>query len=86
MEKRMIVVAIDMGFGTFASLTCSNGNTPWLIKGGALKSINAYYNEQRSLAIKSGNIKRIKNLDKNRTGKVNNFFSSAIRIIIKYCC
>lgn len=81
----MTVVAIDMGLGTFASLTCSTGSTPWLIKGGALKSVNAYYNEQYSIAVRKGDKKRMNRLNKNRNGKIKKFFTAAIQTIIKYC-
>ncbi|MBN1215495.1 MAG: transposase [Candidatus Lokiarchaeota archaeon] len=75
-------------------LTASDniGNTPLIIKGGVIKSINQFYNKQLSkynaIAKKCNKMEitnRIKKLHRKRNNKVKNFFHKTSRTVVNYC-
>ncbi len=91
LEKRHIL-AIDLGLSNLITAVNNNGCTPFIIKGGMIKSINQYYNKQlayyRSIENKKGNFtdtKRMKRLHLIRNNKLTTLFHRISRNIIGYC-
>lgn len=83
-------MAIDIGVDNLA--TCvSNVETPFIIDGRKLKSINQYWNKQRaklqSVATKQGlyTTHQINALNHKRNNRVNDYIKKAARIIINNC-
>lgn len=83
-------MAIDIGVDNLA--TCvSNVETPFIIDGRKLKSINQYWNKRRaklqSIAIKQGlyTTHQINALNHKRNNCVNDYIKKAARIIINNC-
>ena len=86
------ILSIDLGLNNLITAVNNNGCTPFIIKGGMIKSINQYYNKQlayfRSIEYKKGNFqdtKRIKKLHVIRNNKINTIFHRISKNIIKYC-
>ncbi len=86
------VLGIDLGLTNIVTASDNIGNTPLLIKGGVLKSINQFYNKElakyKSLA-KLCNGKHLTNrilkIHRKRNNKVRDFFHKTSRKIVKYC-
>lgn len=83
-------MAIDIGVDNLA--TCvSNVETPFIIDGRKLKSINQYWNKRRaklqSIAIKQGlyTTHQINRLTSKRNNRVNDYIKKAARVIINNC-
>ncbi|MFX1236897.1 MAG: RNA-guided endonuclease InsQ/TnpB family protein [Promethearchaeota archaeon] len=85
------IVGIDLGLNNVVTMVNNAGLKPVVIKGGAIKSINQYYNKQRarysSLKDKQGlefETKRLQKLSTKRTNKINDIFHKISRTIVRY--
>ena len=84
-------MAIDIGVDNLA--TCvSNVETPFIIDGRKLKSINQYWNKQKaylqSIAMKQQKVRtthQINRLTSKRNNRVNDYIKKAARVIINNC-
>ncbi len=86
------VLSMDIGLENVVTTVDSIGSKPIAIKGGALKSINQFYNKQlaryRSVLNKQGifkDSKRIKRLHEKRNEKVKTEFHRISRWIVSRC-
>jgi len=86
------ILAIDLGLTNLITAVNNNGYTPFIIKGGMIKSINQYYNRQlayyRSIENKKGNFadtKRIQKFHLTRNNKLTTIFHRISKSIIDYC-
>ncbi|MFX0183414.1 MAG: RNA-guided endonuclease InsQ/TnpB family protein [Candidatus Hodarchaeota archaeon] len=85
------IVAIDLGVRNLITTVNNNGFKPFVIKGGAVKSMNQYYNKARARiqstydrqGIKTG--KAMHRLTTKRNKKINDYFHKTSRKIIEYC-
>ena len=85
------IVGIDIGLTNLITMVNNIGKKPIAIKGGVVKSINHYYNKERSRLqseytrqkIKIG--KKMKKLADKRNRKVDSYFHEASRCIINWC-
>ncbi len=86
------IVGIDLGLNNVATVVNNAGLRPAVVKGGAIKSINQYYNKQRkrfsSLKDKQGlgfETKRLQELSRKRNKKINDVFHKISRFLVNYC-
>lgn len=86
------VTGIDIGLENVVTTVDSIGSKPIAVKGGALKSINQFYNKQlakyRSILNKQGifkDSKRIKKLHETRNEKIKTEFHRISRWIVNRC-
>lgn len=88
------VMAIDFGMNNLATIVTNTGHPPLLVKGGAVKSINQFYNQMKAhfLGIlrqgkdpKEGPFtsKRLERLHKNRHLKIKDYFHKASRLVLR---
>lgn len=85
-------VGLDIGVSNLVAMSNNIGEPPIVIKGGAVKSINQYFNKRlarlRSIAKKMNakyETKRIKRLFRVRNNKIKDIFHKISRKIIDYC-
>ena len=84
------IIGIDIGLRNFVTISDNVGNKPIIIKGGALKSINQYYNKRLSelksiyakQKIKKG--KKIKILTEKRSRKIKDQLHKISHFLIDY--
>lgn len=88
-EKTGIVASIDGGLNNLSTVTFNNGNKPIIINGRPLKSINQYYNKEKSkykseleLKNKKKTSKRIIKLTNKRNDKVDNYLHRSSRLLV----
>ena len=79
--------AIDLGLNNLATLTFNTGDTPLVINGRPLKSINQYYNKKKAQyqsKLKGGKYtsKRIYRLTDKRNNKVTDYLHKASRLLV----
>lgn len=81
--------AIDLGVNNLATMTFNTGDTPEIINGKPLKSINQYYNKKTSeYKSKLENVnkkhtsKRLSKLSFKRNNKVNDYLHKASKLIV----
>ncbi|MFX1238066.1 MAG: RNA-guided endonuclease InsQ/TnpB family protein, partial [Promethearchaeota archaeon] len=86
------IVGIDLGLNNVVTMVNNAGLKPAVIKGGAIKSINQYYNKQRarysSLKDKQGlgfETRRLQKLAMRRNNRINDAFHKISRAIVCYC-
>jgi putative transposase len=85
------ILAIDLGVRNLITTVNNNGFKPFVIKGGAVKSINQYYNKERARIQSTYDRQRIKigktmqKLTHKRNKKINDYFHKTSRKIIEYC-
>ncbi|MEE9378347.1 MAG: transposase [Candidatus Lokiarchaeia archaeon] len=86
------ILSIDLGLNNLITAVNNNGCSPFIVKGGIIKSINQYYNKQlayfRSIENKKGNFsdtKRIQKLHLTRNNKLTTLFHRISKNVIKYC-
>ncbi|MFX0172174.1 MAG: transposase [Candidatus Hodarchaeota archaeon] len=85
------IIAIDLGVRNLITTVNNNGLKPFVIKGGAVKSMNQYYNKERARiqsnydrqGIKTGKIMQKLTIKRNK--KINDYFHKTSRKIIEYC-
>ncbi|GIO24086.1 RNA-guided endonuclease TnpB family protein [Oceanobacillus sp. J11TS1] len=86
-------MALDLGINNLVSAVTNTGSSPFLIKGGNVKSINQYYNKQKAYLLgilrhgKASNegqftSKRLERLHQVRHRKLKDIFHKASRIIV----
>jgi len=88
-KERM--VGVDLGLRNTVTMVNNIGLEPIAVKGGALKSINQYYNKERARLqsvydrqkIKTGS--RLLRLTEKRNRKINDFFHRLSRGIVEWC-
>ena len=86
------IMGIDLGLNNIVTASDNIGKTPFIIKGGILKSINQFYNKElakyKSLS-KNRNKKEITNrilkIHRKRNNKVRDFFHKTSRKVINHC-
>ena len=81
------VAAIDLGLNNLAATTFNNGETPLVINGRSIKSINQYYNKQKAYyqSRLKGNKRtsnRIQRLTDKRNNKVTDYLHKASRMLV----
>lgn len=86
------ICSIDLGLNNLATLTNNAGVKPVIINGKSLKSINQYFNKQKSKIVsilKTNNnkdwSKRLDTLTTRRNNKIKDYLHKASKIIISYC-
>jgi len=86
------ICSIDLGIDNFATITNNIGLQPIIINGKGIKSINQYYNKQKSKIQSELKIRNNKNwsneldkLNQKRFNRVKNFIHNASKYIIDYC-
>ncbi|NVM56343.1 MAG: IS200/IS605 family element transposase accessory protein TnpB [Candidatus Helarchaeota archaeon] len=90
--KKNRIIGIDLGVRNVACIVGNCGLRPIIIKGGAIKWVNQYYNKQRAKFQKiyaNYNIKRqtkrLERLNQKRNNKIEDLFHKLSRAIISYC-
>lgn len=86
------VVGIDLGLDNFATMVNNIGETPIVINGKGIKSINQYYNKQKahfqSILKKQHGLdwsKRLERLTLKRNNKIKDFMHKASRYVVDWC-
>lgn len=87
------VAGVDLGLVNLVTLTTNQkGVAPLLIKGGALKAINTYYNKQKAklqseLELKHGVkfSRKLEHLTFKRNNRVDNYLHNTSRRVIDWC-
>lgn len=95
LEKKTgnVVAGIDVGLVNLVTLTTNqSGVRPLLIKGGALKAINTYYNKQKAklqseleVKHKTKTSNRLNALTHKRNCRVDNYLHTTSRRVIDWC-
>ena len=90
--KKNRILAFDLGVRNTVCCVNNIGLPPFIVKGGAVKWINQYYNKQRSKFQKiyknqgiKGQTKRLEKLDRKRNNKIDDLFHKLSHAIISYC-
>ena len=86
------VVGIDLGLNNFVTMVNNIGETPIVINGKGIKSINQYYNKQKSYfqsILKKQNgldwSKRLEKITLKRNNKIKDFMHKASRYVVNWC-
>jgi putative transposase len=86
------VMGMDLGLDNFATIVNNIGETPIVISGKGIKSINQYYNKRlaqlKSILKKQNGLdwsKRLERLTLKRNNKVKDFMHKASRYIVNWC-
>ncbi len=86
------ILALDLGLNNIVCGANNVGLRPFVVKGGAVKSINQFYNKMRakyqSLKDKQqikGETKRLQRIRRTRNNKIEDLFHQLSRAIINYC-
>jgi len=86
------VVGIDLGLDNFATMVNNIGETPIVMNGKGIKSINQYYNKQKayfqSILKKQNGLdwsKRLERLTLKRNNKMKDFMHKASRYVVNWC-
>ena len=84
-------ISIDIGLDNFATIGNNVGETPIILNGKGLKSINQYYNKKisyyREIAKRMNNLdytNRMNKLTMKRNNKINDFIHKASKLVINY--
>jgi len=86
------IISIDLGLNNFATITNNIGLQPIVIKGEGIKSINHYYNKQKSEIVSE--LKKFNNQDWSnrldgltikRNNRIEDFMHKSSRYVINYC-
>lgn len=86
------IVGIDLGLENFVTMVNNIGQKPIVVKGGALKSMNQFYNKKRAkiqeelkTKNKKSTSKRLSKLTQKRNEKIMNFMHVCSKRIVDYC-
>ncbi|MGG2954496.1 RNA-guided endonuclease InsQ/TnpB family protein [Geobacillus stearothermophilus] len=86
------VVGIDLGLNNFATMVNNIGETPIVINGKGIKSINQYYNKQKayfqSILKKQNGLdwsKRLEKITLKQNNKIKDFMHKASRYVVNWC-
>jgi len=90
-RNRSRIVGIDIGVRNFITMVNNIGETPIVVKGGVVKSINQFYNKEKARVqsvydlqgIKYGN--KMQKLSVKREKKLNDFFHNVSRFVVDWC-
>ena len=92
LQNRDRILAIDLGVRNIVCAVNNCGLRPFIVKGGAVKWVNQYYNKQRAKYQKiktkqgiEGDTKRLERLNRVRNNKIENLFHKLSRVIVSYC-
>lgn len=85
-------IGIDLGVDNIVAITTNNQDKSWIVKGGAIKSINQFYNKKLAMLKsqlakenKKKTSKRILALGMKRNHKIDYMFHCLSKQIIKLC-
>lgn len=85
-------LSIDLGLNNFITALDNQGNTPFIIKGGVVKSINQGYNKRRAKLAqideksnKRHSTKQIQRITMKRNHAIKNFMHHASAYIAEFC-
>ena len=88
-QKTKKAIAIDLGVNNLAAIVNNIGLKPFVIEGKIIKSINQYYNREKSRLMSfvgsRGTSKRIISLTEKRNRKIDDYLHKSSRFIIDYC-
>ncbi|MBD3193469.1 MAG: IS200/IS605 family element transposase accessory protein TnpB [Candidatus Lokiarchaeota archaeon] len=86
------IIGIDLGLENLVTIANNAGLEPFIVKGGAVKSINQYYNKKKAKIISIKDLqeykfqtKRLKRLNLKRYNKIRDYFHKVSRKIVDYC-
>lgn len=86
------IAAIDLGVNNFVTMTNNIGINPIIINGRGIKSINQFYNKQKSkiqseliIRHKTYTSKKFNCITENRNSKIKNYIHCTSKYIVKYC-
>lgn len=86
------IIGIDLGLNNIVTTSDNCGGSPLIIKGGALKSINQFYNKELSkyksmakICNKTDITHRILKIHRKRNNKIRDFFHKTSRKIFNHC-
>jgi putative transposase len=86
------VIGIDLGLSNLVTIVNNTGLSPFVLKGGVVKSVNQYYNKQlakfRSTRDQQGyrfTTKRLHRLSLKRSNKLKDIFHKTSRFIVDFC-
>ena len=84
------IASIDFGVNNLVTMTNNIGLSPVIIKGGAVKSINQWFNKERARLINRltggcGWSNQLSKITNNRFNKIKNIFHHTSKHIIDYC-
>ncbi len=83
------IVGIDLGIDNFATISNNIGIKPIIINGRGIKSINQFYNKQRSyytgLLVDTNWSNRLSDITMKRFNRIKNFMHHASNKVISYC-
>jgi putative transposase len=89
LKESGLICSIDLGLNNLATGAFINGQQPFIINGRPLKSINQYYNKEKSK--KQSNLtggiktsKSIKTLTHKRNNKMNDYLHKASRLLVNH--
>ncbi len=87
-----LIIMIDLGLRNLVTVVNNKGMSPFVIKGGVIKSINQFYNKEKgrltSIKVKQrikGETKHLQRLALKRNNKIEDYFHKVSRKIIDYC-
>lgn len=89
--KKNRVAAIDIGLVNLAAMVDNTGGIPVVVKGGAVKAMNQFYNKERSYYRsinahqRTKSTKRTRRIDAKRSFKLNDYFHKTSRRIVDLC-
>lgn len=82
-------LGIDIGINNFATCINNIGQSPFVINGKIIKSINQFYNKKKaqlqSFIGDEGTSRRINHLTHRRNNKINDYLHKTSRTVIDYC-
>lgn len=86
------IVGIDLGLNNFATVVNNVGETPFVINGKIIKSINQYYNKKKanlqSILKKQNGLdwsRRLERLTIKRNNKIKDYIHKTSRYIVNWC-
>lgn len=86
------IIGIDLGVNNFVTIGNNIGIKPIVVNGGAIKSMNQYYNKKQAEMRKELKLnnglnwsKRLDKLNNKRYNKISNYMHKVSRLIINYC-
>lgn len=91
-DKNERVAGIDLGLNNFVTMTNNIGETPIVVNGRGIKSINQYYNKQlahfKSILKKQNGLdwsKRLERLTIKRNNKIKDFIHKSSKYVVNWC-
>jgi putative transposase len=90
MLEKSNIVSIDFGVNNLVTMTNNIGLSPVIIKGGAVKSINQWFNKERArlknkLPEETNWSKQLDRITRKRFNKIKNCFHHCSNYVVDYC-